>query len=215
MAATQNPRTRVAIVENHAITRHGLEALLAEADDLEVAWSGDDVQPLLTRMDRLAEIVILDLRLGREDIDSTEAIAPLVARHYQVLVHTNEERPARLRRVIAAGARGVTLKNDDNESLLSAVRQALVHDFVCSSELASALVHDPALLAQLTDRERDVLDALRDGFTRAQAARRIGMQPGTLKTHLDSVRRKYVALGREVTNTGSLIREADADGWLA
>ena len=119
-----------------------------------------------------------------------------------------------LRSAVLAGCHGISLKNDGVHSLYLALRDVACGGFACSSVLAEALVSDPLLAASLTPREVGVLECLHDGLTRDQIARRLGIAAGTIKTHLESVRAKYLGLGRTVTNSTSLVREARRDGWI-
>ena len=131
-----------------------------------------------------------------------------------VVLHTAEEKPVPLRRALALGVHGVVLKNDGTEALISVVRRALAGEFVCSSVLAEALISDADIVPRLTSREVEVLSNLRDGLTQRQVGSRLKVAEETVRAHLKSVRAKYMEADREVTNTGSLVREAGRDGWI-
>ena len=109
---------------------------------------------------------------------------------------------------------GVVLKNDGTEALISVVRRALAGEFVCSSLLAEALISDADIVPRLTTREVEVLSNLRDGLTQRQVGSRLKVAEETVRAHLKSVRAKYMQADRDVTNTGSLVREAGRDGWI-
>jgi DNA-binding NarL/FixJ family response regulator len=119
-----------------------------------------------------------------------------------------------LRAAIADGASGVALRRDGVAGLVATMHTVLAGRLAFSSPYAEQLCSDRDLAARLSAREADVLVCLSDGLTHRQAARRLGIDEETVKTHLKSVRAKYVALGRSVTNVGTLKREARKDGWL-
>lgn len=214
-----NPPARgafsVAVIDNHESMREGVEAMLrSHPDEFVVTGSYVDVESLSASPDPNPHAVVLDLRLGRDDTLSTEWVGPLVAGGSIVLMHTSEERPAHLRAAVSAGAAGVSLKNDGIGALYLALKEVCSGGFACSSVLADALVNDSRILASLTPREIEVLEGLYDGLTREQVARRLGIGSGTIKSHLESVREKYLQLDRPVTNAASLVREATRDGWI-
>lgn len=203
----------VAVIDNHDLVRDGLEQALAARPDVEMWGAYADVESLLADAG-VPDVVVLDLYLGRDDTASTPAIGWLIGRGSRVVLHTAEERPVPLRAAVSAGASGVSLKNDGRDALLDVVVRVAHGDFVCSSMLARALVTDAELVAHLSPREVDILVGLDDGLTQHQVGRRLGIAEETVKTHLKSVRHKYLDLGRDVTNAASVVREATRDGWL-
>ena len=112
-----------------------------------------------------------------------------------------------------AGAAGLALKNDGATALVAALRGVAAGEFSCSSELAAALIDDEGRAANLAPREVEVLESLADGLTRDQVGSRLGVTEGTVKTYLGRIREKYLALGRDVTNSTSLVLEAQRDGY--
>jgi DNA-binding NarL/FixJ family response regulator len=204
----------VAVLDNQQVVRDGVLAAIARhADELAVgrAYAAiDEVDLAAPGPDAL----VLDLYLGRDDEVVLEHIPALTAWAGVVVLHTAEEKPVPLRRAVALGVHGVVLKNDGTEALVDVVRQALAGEFVCSSVLAEALVSGAGATPRLTAREVEVLSNLRDGLTQRQVGSRLHVAEETVRAHLKSIRAKYMDAEREVTNTGSLVREAGRDGWI-
>lgn len=204
----------VAVLDNQEIVRDGVAAAVARhPDHLVLAGtyaSVDEVDGTAPGPDAL----VLDLYLGRDDEVVLEHIPFLRGWAGVVVLHTAEEKPVPLRRALALGVHGVVLKNDGTEALVSVVRQALQGEFVCSSVLAEALVSDADITPRLTAREVEVLVNLRDGLTQRQVGSRLKVAEETVRAHLKSIRAKYMVAERDVTNTGSLVREAGRDGWI-
>jgi DNA-binding NarL/FixJ family response regulator len=204
----------VAVLDNQEVVRDGVAAAVARhADHLTLAGvyaSIDEVDASSPGPDAL----VLDLYLGRDDEVVLEHIPFLRGWARVVVLHTAEEKPVPLRRALALGVHGVVLKNDGTEALISVVLRALAGEFVCSSVLAEALVSDADITPRLTAREVEVLSNLRDGLTQRQVGSRLNVAEETVRAHLKSVRSKYMAAERDITNTGSLVREAGLDGWI-
>ena len=207
-------RFSVAVVDNHDALFPGIEAMVSRpGSGLVHVGSFTSVRPVLA-LASAPDVVVLDLLLGRQDEKSTSWIPELTTRGSVVVVHTSEERPVELRRAVRAGAAGLALKNDGAQALLEVVLECAHGGFGCTSTLASALLSDETLVAQLSPREVETLSGIDDGLTRQQIARRLGIEEGTVRSYVKEVRRKYVEIGRDVTNASSLVREATRDGYL-
>jgi DNA-binding NarL/FixJ family response regulator len=214
-ASATPPRERVAfvVVDNHDYVLRSVAEAVTAHPDLELQGCHHDV----TGLDLTAgppDVVVLDLYLGRDDTPSTGSIPDLTAWGARVLLHTSAEFPVPVRQAVAAGALGLSLKNDGLEAMLDAVRVVATGGFACSSTVAGALLSDEDLIAELTARELDVIQAIDDGLTHREIARRHAIAESTVKDHLKSVRAKYLKLGRDISNAHSIVREARRDGWI-
>lgn len=205
---------RLMAIDNHAATLAGIEHAVGRREDIVLVGAFESVPELRRLPTPPADVVALDLYLGRDDVSSISAISDLVEWGAAVVVHTSSEVPVPLRRAVAEGAAGLALKNDGLEALFETVLAVARGQFVCSSALAQALLDDPGLVAALTSREVDVLNGLEQGLTNRQVASRLGITFETVRSHINAVGRKYVALGRDVTNAHSYVREARSEGWI-
>lgn len=210
----RGPPWSVAVVDNHEATRLGVMAYLMTRPEQFSPCSAFESVDALTATASVADLIVLDLYLGRDDQPTIDAVPGLREAGSAIILFTSEERPVPLRRAVAAGVSGLVLKNDGMAALYEALVGAATGEFTCSSIVAEALLTDPTLVPAITPREAEVLTGLDDGLSHQQVARRLGIQESTVRSHLKSVREKYMALGRNVTNTLSLIREADDEGWL-
>jgi DNA-binding NarL/FixJ family response regulator len=212
---TPSVPTSLVVIDNHPTMRRGVEALALEhPEEFQIAGSYDDVTQLDVDRDPAPDVVVLDLRLGRDDVLSTPSIPVLRTWGAKVLLHTSEESPVLLRDAVAAGANGLVLKSDRPEALREALLAMSSEEYVVSSTLAQALLEDPRLTAALTPREVEVLQAVDDGLGHKQIASRLQITTETVKSHLNNACQKYRALGREVTNTISVAKMARDDGWF-
>ncbi|KQT90681.1 hypothetical protein ASG49_13035 [Marmoricola sp. Leaf446] len=212
--ATPPRPLEVVVVENHESTLAGIaELCAAHPEELRLAGGHTSLDAL--DLDGPApDVVVLDLLLGRDDVLSTPAIPRLRDWPAKVLVHTSEEKPVVLRAAVLAGANGVALKNDGLGALLGALRDLREGTHTVSSALALALLEDASLAAALTAREVEVLQGVDDGLSHKQIAARLGIAQHTVKSHVDNACAKYRRIGRPVTNTVSVVRQARSDGWL-
>lgn len=208
-------QTSLIVIDNHPTMRRGVEALALEhPDEFAMVGSYDDVSQIDLEHDPAPDVVVLDLRLGRDDVLSTPSIPDLRAWGAKVLLHTSEESPVLLRDAVAAGANGLVLKSDGPATLRETLLGMGSEEYVVSSTLAQALLEDPRLTAALTPREVEILQAVDDGLGHKQIASRLRISPETIKSHLNNACQKYRELGREVTNTVSVAKMAREEGWF-
>lgn len=214
-AGTAATRERISfvVVDNHDYVLRSVAEAVTAHPDLDLRGSHHDVAELDVT-GKPPDVVVLDLYLGRDDTPSTGSIPALTAWGARVLLHTSAEFPVPIRQAVAAGALGLSLKNDGLDAMLDAVRVVAAGGFACSGAVAGALLTDDDLVAGLTGRELDVIQAIDDGLTHREIARRHDIAESTVKDHLKSVRAKYLKLGRDISNAHSIVREARRDGWI-
>lgn len=204
----------VAVLDNQVIVRDGIGAAIARSGGrLEACGSFAS----LAEIDLSTpgpDVLVLDLLLGRDEDPVLDHIPALVAWAGVVVLHTSSEKPVLLRRAIALGVRGVVLKNDEPGDLVEILTRAAAGEFICTSLVADALINDLSLVPHLTEREIEVLGNLRDGLTQRQVGSRMRISEETVRTNLKKIQAKYAAIGRDVTNSASLVREADGDGFI-
>ncbi|HET8970773.1 MAG TPA: response regulator transcription factor [Candidatus Nanopelagicales bacterium] len=199
---------RVLLADDQHLVRGALAALLSMEGDIEVVREvgrGDEVAAAVS--DAAADVALLDIEMpGMDGIEVTEQLRDR-APGCRVLVVTTFGRPGYLRRAMAAGASGFMVKDAPAEQLADAIRR--VHQ--------GLRVVDPSLAAQtlatgdspLTDRERDVLRAARDGGTVADIARALSLSEGTVRNYLSAAIAKTQARTR-----AEAARLATDHGWL-
>lgn len=202
---------RVATIDNHEIVRDGIAArLLAEGPDLVLAASTSSVEEFMA-LDVAADVILLDLGLGSGS--SAEWIPELI-RTGHVLLYTTEERPVPLRRAVQLGASGVLLKSDPPSTMIASIRAVADGEFCCSGPTAHALLTAEAAVADLSERQVEILRALDEGLDYRQTAALLGTSEGSIKTHLQRIREKFRKIGIEPGNAHHLTRLASKQGHL-
>jgi len=160
-------------------------------DDLELAGTAADGEEAVARAAELEpDVVLMDLQMP--EMDGVRATREIVAAgRSQVLVLTSFSDTDRIVDVLDAGAVGYLLKDTDPDDLLDAVRSVARGDSPLHPRVARQLLtsrnRGRTSGGDLTAREREVLELVRQGLANKQIARRLGISERTVKAHLTSV----------------------------
>ena len=199
---------RVLLAEDQAMVRGALAALLALEEDFEVvaeASRGDEVVP--AALDALPDVALLDIEMpGADGLAAAAALGerlPLC----RVIILTTFGRAGYLRRAMESGAVGFLLKDAPATELASAIRRAMNGERVVDPGLAAAALSEGA--SPLTDREREVLAASKDGATIEDVAQELYLSEGTVRNYLSTAIKKLGARNRV-----EAARLAERKGWL-
>jgi DNA-binding NarL/FixJ family response regulator len=182
---------RVVIVDDHAVVRSGLEQFLATTGDIEiVGMAADGLEAIELTAATSPDVVIMDLSMP--NLDGIEATRRISAEHpsSRVLVLTSFSDRTRIMDALSAGADGYVLKHSDPEEIAAAIRSVHTGDAPLDPKAARALLESRRTATgsgSLTDRERQVLDLVRQGLANKQIARKLGISERTVKAHLTSV----------------------------
>ena len=182
---------RVVIVDDHAVVRSGLEQFLATTGDIEiVASAADGAEALTVTTAEEPDVVVMDLSMPNVDgIEATRLISDQVPSS-RVLVLTSFSDQTRIMDALSAGADGYLLKHSDPEEIAAAIRSVHAGDAPLDPKVARALLESRRTKTStptLTDREREVLDLVREGLANKQIARKLGISERTVKAHLTRV----------------------------
>jgi len=189
---------RVLLVDDHALVRNGLRAVLDTTDDCEVvgeAATGEDAVELAAVL--LPDVVVMDLSMpGAGGVAATRALRARVPAA-RVLVLTTFADDERVRAALVAGATGYLLKDADPDDVVRGVRATArdeapidprVAHGLLPADPAPAAAHDPS--PAMPPRERDVLVRLARGLSNRQIATELGITERTVKVHVGSVFRR-------------------------
>jgi DNA-binding NarL/FixJ family response regulator len=196
---------RVLVVDDQPIARAGIAAMLDAEDDIDVVGQSADGEDAVR--DALAlrpDVVVTDIRMPRLDgISATRRILAELA--CAVVLITTFDDDEYLFDGIAAGASGFLLKDSGPDLLAAAVRSASRGDSLIDPAMTRALIeqrvaparpdaaghaplpHQTALLAELSERERVVLDAVARGLSNGDIAAELWISVPTVKSHISSV----------------------------
>jgi DNA-binding NarL/FixJ family response regulator len=182
---------RVAIADDHAVVRGGLEQLLAAEPDIEVvgtATDGAEAHALAT--DRTPDVFLMDLSMPRVDGVEATRLITADAPDVHVVVLTSFVDQERILSALEAGAVGYILKDADAAEVAAAVRAAAAGGSPLDPKVARVVLdasRSPRRTAELSPRELEVLRLVAQGLANKQIARRLGIAERTVKAHLTRV----------------------------
>ncbi|MGA4686859.1 response regulator [Micromonospora sp. AB353] len=198
---------RVVLVDDQHLVRTGLRALLDRTPDIEVVGeAGDGGSGLAVVREQRPDIVLMDVRMpGGDGLEATRRIlTDPTLDGVQVVMLTTFDDDEYLFEAIRAGAAGFLLKDTPPDALRDAVRtvaggDALLSPAVTRRVLAAAArspVADPARLAGLTARERDVLAQVGAGRSNTEIGQALFLSPETARTYVSRLLQKLNARDR-------------------
>src|SRR6185312_15535166 len=166
---------RVVLVDDHAVVRAGLKAVLATAPDIQVVGEGSNGREAVALAERFKpEVVITDLSMP--DLDGAGVIREIVAKNIpsRVLVLTMHTEDEYLVPLLEAGAAGYLVKS------------------VADRELTKKDAAEPnrQRYEQLTPRERDVLRLIAQGYSAPEIGSQLGISPKTVDTYKQRIEEK-------------------------
>jgi NarL family two-component system response regulator YdfI len=178
-------KTRCLAVDDHQVVRQGLEILFGDTDDLQLVGtvgSGEDAVELIKQNE--PQIVLMDVRLPGMDGVSTIKRIHEEAPNVQFVVFSAYGDRRLVSDAIAAGARGYVMKGAPPDDLLRAIRTVAVNKPFVDPSLSPMLLMTDAgrAEAQLSEREREILQLLAKGYHTEEVARAIGLSVETVKS---------------------------------
>jgi two-component system, NarL family, response regulator NreC len=211
---------RIMIVDDHAVFRSGLRALLEREEDFEVvAESGSGIDTLRMLDDTSCDVLLLDISMpgmsGTRVAEEALKKQPRVA----VIALTMHEHEEYLRELFRLGARGYVLKKSTGTELVQAIRAAHRGDVYVDPAMASVIVSpfvgkstgkvEGGRLSMLTPREREICRLLALGYTNAEVADKLFISGRTVETHRGNIMSKL-----ELQTRAELVRFAIDNGLL-
>lgn len=201
-------KIRLVIVDDQALVRGALGALLNLEDDLEVVGYASDGDEAVTRVAHLApDVCLMDIQMpGLDGIAATRALRD-ASPATRVLIVTTFARPGYLRSALEAGAHGFIVKDAPPEQLADAVRRVHQGLRVVDPALAEASLFEGA--NPLSEREQQVLRLADQGLSAPAIAAEVFLSAGTVRNHLSS------AIGKTgAANRAQAARTARDKGWI-
>ena len=202
--------TRVALVDDQALLRAGLRALLDAEDGIEVVGeAGDGEQAVAVVREQRPDVVLMDIRMpGLDGLEATRRIAadPELA-SVKVVVLTTFEVDEYVFEGLRAGAAGFLLKEADPEEIVRAVRVVAEGESLLSPSVTRRVVETfaggaapsgPAVsgLDELTEREAEIVALVGTGLSNGEIAERLVISPATARTHVSRAMLKLGARDR-------------------
>ncbi len=213
-------KIRILLVDDHAILRAGLRAILNAEPDIEVVDEAGDGQEAVAKADRLRpDVVLMDISMPVMDgLEATRRIQECCpeAKVLVLTVHDNEEY---LFQVLKAGGSGYVVKKSADTELISAIR-AVHRGEAFLSPMATKMVIGGFIQAvgrektkqdytNLTNREEEVLKLITEGHTNQEIADRLFISVKTVESH-----RAHILDKLELHTRADLVKYARTHGML-
>lgn len=182
---------RIVLVDDHAVVREGVRALLEEEADLEVVGEfADGAEAIRSAPALRPDVVITDLKMpGLSAVDTIRGLRRTLPA-VQVMVFTSFAEDTQIRDTLDAGAVGYLLKDAMRGDLVRAVRvvaegQPWLHP--TAQRLLMELMRRPANQDRLTERELSVLRLVAEGLSNKQIGRKLDLTEGTVKGYVSQI----------------------------
>ena len=211
------PPLRLLLVDDHALFREGLIALLSYQDDFTVVGEAEDAESALDQARALKpDIVLMDIELPGEDgVIATQRLK-LEMPAVTVVMLTVHDDSQTLFEAIKAGAQGYLVKNVRSRELLEQLRGLARGEAAISRRMAARILKEIRGQTEpfgpeeeLTAREMDVLELVAARLSNAEIAERLVISEHTVKNHMKSILSKLHLRSRHQAAAYGIAR-----GWL-
>jgi DNA-binding NarL/FixJ family response regulator len=207
---------RILIADDHPVFRYGLRALLSAETTTEVvgeATTGEEA--IAQALSLQPDVILMDLNMpGVNGIEATRRIIAEIP-HVSILVLTMFDDDDSVFAAMRAGARGYLLKGAEGEETVRAISVVNNGEAIFSPSIARRLMQYfgasrpaalPQLFPDLTEREREILALIAQGYTNPAIAEKLVLSPKTVRNHVSNIFSKLQVAGR----AEAIIRARDA-----
>ena len=191
----KNAKTKILIVDDHALIRRGLADLIRYEKDLVAVGEASDGEAAVSAVaEKKPDVVIMDLMMPVMDgVEATRRIRESVP-DAKILILTTFGTSADVSRAIAAGASGAIMKDASMEDQLAAIRTVAAGGTVFPPEIARIAQEDPP--PEFTQRQMVILESTARGLTNKDIAVMLGISADAVKQHLQAICAKLGAANR-------------------
>ena len=197
----ENSQIRVLLVDDHAVVRSGLGAVLMVNDDLTLVGEANNGEEAIRMCERLQpDVVLMDLMMPVMDGVAATKIIRERWPNTNVVALTSFKEKDLVEGALKAGAISYLLKTVTAEELASAIRSAKAGQSRLSPEATQVLVQkikEPRPVDyELTDREKEILVLMVEGLPNIEIANRLVVSQSTVKFHVSNVLSKLGVASR-------------------
>lgn len=194
-------KLRIVIADDHELVRRGLKSILEDEEGWEVVAEASNGREAVSKVEELRpDVVVIDLSMP--ELNGVTATRQILQSHpkTEVVLLTMHDAEQTICEVIQSGARGYVLKSDAGRDLVTAVRAVANHtpyftprvaDFVLRGFLnGQGPSNSTTQRAQLTSREREIVQLLAEGKTNKEVASSLFISTKTAEAHRVNINRK-------------------------
>jgi two-component system nitrate/nitrite response regulator NarL len=205
-------------VDDHPVVRKGISACLARHSHLVIVGeAADGLEAVAKAKELLPDIVLLDIDMpNMNGLAATEVLRRELPQ-VKVLILSMHQRADYLIRILQSGAWGYVSKEASSEDLVNAIETVNAGEAFFSPQIAHLALNqfvkgngDGPDLAELTNREREVLTLVAGGLSNKEIANHLGVSVRTVETHRERIIRKLA-----IHSVAGLTRFAIVKGLVA
>ena len=205
--------TRLLVVDDHPIVRHGVVQLIEQEPGLEVvAQAGTAEEALEYAQNDTYDLAIIDVSL--QGVSGLELVKQIRERGVEmpILMMSMHDESFYAERALRAGAQGYVMKQRATEDVANAIRKVLAGELYLSDELSAKLLRravdgdigpGQSGVSQLSDRELEVLQLLGQGVSTRDVADQLNLSVKTIESYRANIKRKL-----DLKNAAELMRFA-------
>jgi DNA-binding NarL/FixJ family response regulator len=197
-----SPPIRILLVDDHALFRMGIAALLSAEPGFEVVGEAAAGQEAIAEARRLLpDVILMDLSMpGMDGLEATRRLKEEMP-YVRIVILTVSDDARDLFEAIKSGAHGYLLKKIEPQAFFESLRDLAHGEAVISPGMAAKLLTEfaklagrapesPTMQAPLSPRENEVLDLITHGKTNKEIAAALGIAEGTVKNHMRNILEK-------------------------
>jgi two-component system, NarL family, response regulator NreC len=208
-------RTRILLVDDHAVVRQGFKMILSAQPDMEIVGEAGNGREAVELAGQLKpDVVLMDVAMP--ELNGIEATRRLVAQdpHIRVIALSMHKDNVYVREILRAGARGYLLKDSGAGDLVTAIRAVASGESYLSPAVSNAVLDDYRRhvtnpIDLLSSREREVLQMLAEGKTNKEIAVVLNLSVYTVDAHRGRIMEKL-----NVHSINELVRFAVRNGLI-
>lgn len=190
MTAETKNKIQVALVDDHQLFRSGINFIISDTDDIEIAFEASNGQEFLNFIDNYQpDLVLMDINMPV--VDGVEATRQALEKYpdLKVLVLSMFGEVDYYNTMIDLGVKGFILKDIDNDELLNAIRKVHNGGNYFSQELLLQLIKNKPEEGgvELTRREKEVLELICLGFSNQEISEKLFISQRTVERHRSSL----------------------------
>ena len=195
------PKIKILIADDHKIVRQGIRKLLEAEPDLQIVGEACDGREAIKKTQQLKpDLVLMDIAMSNlNGLEATRQIKKMLPKT-KILILTMHKNEEYVLQSLQAGASGYLLKESAVEDLVSAIHSVYKLDSFLSPAISKTVIeaylskkttakHSSAFEI-LTDREREVLQLIAEGYTNQKIANTLFISVKTVEAHRSNIMRK-------------------------